>query len=755
MLKQVLLTCAAALVAMPSLAAHEPNPTQVVGVVLAGGGAKGAAHIGVLKALEEMRIPVHVITGTSMGSYVGGLYSTGQTADQIESYLETIDWNNGYVDQVQRSDRRRRDKEYQDNFQINTDLGISLSGTKAPKGVVQGQGMLQILRQTSGNPLPVDSFDEFPIRYRAVATDIVNLEQVNLKNGYLVDAMMASMSVPGALPPYRVGEHLLVDGGVVNNMPVDVARSLGANVVIAVDISSDYLEAEELNSYFAVGGQLSNFLVQRTTDFQRSQLNEYDTYIKPNVGSIGTTDFSAMPTAYQMGYEAAYRHKTQLAQYQVSEQEFQAYLEHKRVGREQLVFGDEVYVTQVDIRNDSHFNEPLLQKRLRLEQSGTLTTEQVENSINRLYALDRFEKVTYRFEGEKDDATLVIDVTEKEWGPNYLDLRFFLEEDFSTQSQYGIGASANFTNLNAIGGELRLSGEIGTDRSIVADFYSPLLSNQLFFGNLVAIYSEEERRQVLAEGDITKLNQLENFFPVTFAKFSAEASLGIQPALWNELSLGFRYTNGDASYDFISDFGSVGFETHSIFTRFVRDTLDSFALPTKGSYFMLEYALSDDKVDETNGRDGSDENVHEFAADWIGATSFGRHTIASHANFSYIDASGNSVPPNPYVIGGFLNLSGTPRNSLIGRNKAFASLVYRYKWIENDFGLFKSPIYLGGSAEYGGVWSDPDTDFDNAPLFAAGSVFMGIDSPIGPIILAYGMAEDDMQSVYFIIGNSF
>ncbi|NIY87214.1 patatin-like phospholipase family protein, partial [Vibrio campbellii] len=263
------------LIATPSFAKHvdEDHSRPKIAVVLAGGGAKGAAHIGVLKALEEMHIPVDIITGTSMGAYVGGLYATGMSADEIESFIYSVDWNSGYRDRVDRSQRRVRDKEYEDRYQITTDLGLRFGEIRSPTGVVQGQNMLRILRETTGNLGRFSSFDNLAIPYRSVATDIVELEEVVLDNGYLVDAMMASMSVPGALPPYELNGHMLVDGGVVNNMPVDVARAMGADIVIAVDISTDYKSKEDFTGLFTVADQLSNYLVRRSTQEQAETLS--------------------------------------------------------------------------------------------------------------------------------------------------------------------------------------------------------------------------------------------------------------------------------------------------------------------------------------------------------------------------------------------------------------------------------------------------------------------------------------------------
>jgi NTE family protein len=150
-----------------------------------------------------------------------------------------------------------------------------------------------------------------------------------------------------------------------------------------------------------------------------------------------------------------------------------------------------------------------------------------------------------------------------------------------------------------------------------------------------------------------------------------------------------------------------------------------------------------------------EDTVYEISARFKGAVSHQRHTLVGHAEYSFVESKNSSVPLDPRELGGFLNLSGIPRNSLIGQNLFFSSLVYRYKWFDNDFGLFEAPVYLGASVEYGGVWSDNDLKLNEAPLYNAGSIFFGVDSPIGPIMLAYGRTEQDMDAVYLIVGTSF
>lgn len=726
-----------------------------IAVVLAGGGAKGAAHIGVLKALEEMRIPVDFITGTSMGAYVGGLYASGMSADEIESLIYSVDWNEGYRDRVNRSQRRVRDKEYEDRYQLTTDLGLRWGEIRAPRGVVQGQNMLRILRETSGNLSEFQSFDQLPIPYRAVATDIIALEEVVLDRGYLVDAMMASMSVPGALPPYEVDGRWLVDGGVTNNMPVDVARALGADIVIAIDISTDYKNQEAFTTFLTVADQLSNYLVQRSTQKQARLLNEQDVFLRPDVGSMETTEFDKMPTAYEKGYEIAMVNQSVLTSLSLSSASYQRYVEAKQARRRALIYGDDVQVDEIVLNNRSHYSDQLLKNRLHLKTGQPLSTEQIEATVENLYALDRFELVTYEYREFEGKNQLVIDVKEKSWGPNYLNFRFFLEDDFHTDSQYALGISSNFTNLNSFGSELRFNLEMGTDKIIEAELFSPLFSGQKAFTSALISFSNDKRNKPMQGFDDTSLEASKDYLPISYLEWIGELSLGYQDKLWREFKLGIRYTDGEAEVSNWPSMGNMDYTRAGVFANYRIDTLDDFSLPTQGVYLDLEYLASHDKVSGVSSDLESNDTVYEFSGELIAAYSFGRHTLVGNLDYGVVQSKNSSEPINPKSIGGFLNLSGIPRNSLIGQNKAFTSLVYRYRWFDNDFGLFSSPFYVGASIEYGGVWSDPDLSFDTAPLYGAGSVFAGVDSPIGPIMFAYGRTEDNFDSIYLSIGTTF
>jgi len=753
------------MISIPFVSAAQPSGSDSeqqadrpkIALVLAGGGAKGAAHIGVLKALEELHIPVDFITGTSMGAYIGGLYATGMSASEIESLIYSVDWNSGYRDRVSRSQRRVRDKEYEDRYQLTTDLGLRWWEIRAPRGVVQGQNMLKILRVTTGNLAKFNSFDQLAIPYRSVATDIIELQPVVLDRGYLVDAMMASMSVPGALPPYEVNGHWLVDGGVTNNMPVNVARDMGADIVIAVDISTDYKDQEDFTNFLTMADQLSNYLVRRSTQEQSETLSEQDVLLRPDVGKMETTEFQRMPEAFEQGYQVAMNNLQALAKLSVNSAEYQKYIDYKEERRQALTYGDEVTVDKVVLNNNSHYSDRLIRNRLDLAEGRALSTEEIEASVEDVYALDRFELINYRYDQRDGDDMLVVDVNEKSWGPNYLNFRFFLEDDFNTDSQYSLGASMNFTDINSQGAELALNLEMGTDKRLQAELYSPLFATQKVFTTISGEYNNVRRNVPLTGFDNTDLEATKNYVPISYNDWVGDVAIGYQGALWRQLKFGLRYNQGKLKLSNLPEVGDVSYTRQGVFATYRVDTLDSFSLPREGVYFDLEYLISHDEIDQQNGmnQDEARDTVHEISAKFIAAHSFKRHTLVGNIDYGIVQSKNSSTPIDPKSIGGFLNLSGIPRNSLIGQNKAYTSLVYRYRWFDNDFGLFTSPVYLGASIEYGGVWSDQDLSLSSAPLYRAGSIFTGVDSPIGPIMFGYGRTEQNFDSLYLIIGTTF
>src|SRR3954470_19983279 len=298
---RVLLAAGLALCACDaSLAQRVPR----IGVVLSGGGARGLAHVGVLKVLEELRVPVHCVTGTSMGAIVGGAYAAGTPPAELEAFVRRADWDEIFRDSPPRTEisTRRKIDEYKTLFA--PEYGVTRQGLVLPKGVIAGVSIEAFFRGLTQSAIDVTDFDRLPIPFRAVAADIETGEAVVLSHGSLARAMRASMAVPGALAPVEIDGRLLVDGGIANNLPIDEARKLCGDVIIAVNISTAPLKREEITSAFSVAGQLINFLGKVNVERQLNSLGARDVLVAPELGDISAASFERSADAIRIGEEA-------------------------------------------------------------------------------------------------------------------------------------------------------------------------------------------------------------------------------------------------------------------------------------------------------------------------------------------------------------------------------------------------------------------------------------------------------------------
>ena len=254
-----------------------------IGLVLSGGGAKGAAHIGVLKVIEKNNIPIDYVVGTSIGAYVGGLYALGYSVEHIEKTMLNLPWEQSYSDYIPRGFLSFENKKLRDRYNIPMRIGIRDGQLKSSNGVLLGQSADSLLKLSTNVVAKFDSFDHLAIPYRAIASDLVTARMVVLKKGSLTKAMRASAAVPGVVEPVTIDGKLLVDGGIANNMPIDVIKAMGADIVIAVDIGSALFSKENINSTFDVFNQLSTIITNNTTQTQMKYLSTRDILIRPKI----------------------------------------------------------------------------------------------------------------------------------------------------------------------------------------------------------------------------------------------------------------------------------------------------------------------------------------------------------------------------------------------------------------------------------------------------------------------------------------
>ncbi|WP_279146942.1 patatin-like phospholipase family protein [Photobacterium carnosum] len=719
-----------------------------IGLVLSGGGAKGAAHIGVLEVLEENRIPVDIVTGTSMGAYVGGMYAMGLSAQEVKQRTFNINWNTGYIDRASRNDLSLRRKKQNDTYQLHTDLGLDINGEfKSRPGAFQGQGLAVILRKLTANLPALKTFDRLAIPYRSVATDITKVTPVVISSGHLATAMQASMTVPGALKPVHLDNKLLVDGGVVNNMPVDVAKQLGADVIIAVDLRDSLMPKKDLDSALNIVSQLTTFMTNASADFQKSLMKSSDIYLQPNVSFMTAADFDKLEQAYQAGRKIALASLPRLLRYQLSLSEYAEYNKQKNIRRSRLSAHDSYFIDDIEIINNTNLPDKTLLAQLELKTGKIISNNELEQAVKRLQSEDIYGRINYSIKQKNNKNILVLDINEKSWGPGYLNFTLAFEDDFESRSDFSFGAQYVYTDLTDKGGEWLLEWKLGSWKNITTEFYFPIDYQQHFF----TAFGAETSNDIRQFDDFTYYNadeELKNI-DAKYNQTNAYVKMGWNIKPWAAFTLGYKGQTGSITVSALDR--KENYNLYGPYLDLTYDDLDSFFFPSYGSYFNSEIGYSNTVRRPDFGESEAGETVY-YNLSIIKPFTYDKHTVVFSMKTAGSDAD-NLLPIYAQDLGGLFNLSGYHRYELNGRYSALTSLVYRYRVIDNNFGAIKLPIYIGGSLEKGGVWDRTSAiSWDSA--ITAGSVYVAVDSILGPVYLSYGQTSTGKSSFYLSLGGT-
>ncbi len=438
------------------------KPRPRIGLVLSGGGARGAAHIGVLKVLEELHVPIDYIAGTSMGSIVGGSYASGNTIDQMLIDISTIKTADLATDAPPRQDIAFRRKQDDLKNYIGPELGARGGSLLLPKGVVTGVGLEAMLRDLAKVKGSID-FDRLPIPFRAVATDLATGKMVVFRSGDLAAVMRASMSVPGAIAPAELDGKMLVDGGLTRNLPVDVARDMGADVVIAVNLGTPLMRPDQINSLLGVTGQMINILTEQNVQASLASLKPSDILILPELGDYSAGDFDHMPDTVSIGEAAARKVAAQLSRYS---------LPPKAVcGAPAPADGSGRPPTpdrcdEIRVEGLHRVNPKVVIEEMQTQAGKPLDTKVIDADMRRIYGRGDFEHVGYHLIEEPGKRILVVDAVEKSWGPDYLRFGLALSSDFEGDAYFNVLASYRRTWLNSLGGEWRNDVQFGQATTI-------------------------------------------------------------------------------------------------------------------------------------------------------------------------------------------------------------------------------------------------------------------------------------------------
>jgi NTE family protein len=726
-----------ALTMVAPLAAREAvkeEPKLVL--VLSGGGARGIAHIGVIRVLEELHIVPDLIVGTSMGSIIGGLYAAGWSPDEMEKIVQAIDWEKIFTDRVDRNDRSFRRK--QDDWPILIQGRLYFEGLKpvVPSGVIRGQRLELVLRIIEALSPGETDFDRLPIPYRAVAADIATGEATVISRGSLATAMRASMSIPGALPPVMIDGKELVDGGITANLPVGIAQGLGAQEIIAVDISSPLLEEdnEKFESFLSIYNHLNSLLTARNRDRDAERLAADDVLIVPDLGDITFVSFDRAADAIVIGEEAARLQIDDLKRYSASDKRWAEFERRPRADA-----GKPLQIDRIRLENTSKVDDRLIRKALTIQPPETLDRKSFGLDLLELYNTRYFGVIGFHFEEVDEDLhELVVETPEPLHGRGSLQLGIGFLDDFDGGSSYHLQARHQYLPANRRGGELETTVQIGTVAGAKIDYYQPLDWGMNWFVQPSLKY-QRGTQEIWFDGQAIAEYQ--------FSGFDARIEAGRVLGRWGELRLSaFTGDNRGSPRIGLPEFGSVEERRGGGEARLRIDTEDSVVFPRHGASVDVIYSASSAAL-------GTDTNFRHLWGKARYAWSFGENTIVPAIEY------GDNLDPvesffDAYFMGGLGRLSGLGNNELFGEKIALARLVAYRRLLRFEAAGLKVKIYAGLSLEAGNAYA-ADEDISWGNMLKGGNVFIGGDTFIGPVIFAYGRTEGNRDRFYFAIGDTF
>jgi len=747
------------------LVAHQPVQAQdreqerpKIGLALGGGGAKGGAHVGVLKLLEELNIPVDYIAGTSIGGIVGGLYATGMTSDQLTDAIANIDWNEALRDKPPRRDLSFRKKEENARYLLDLELGIGRGGIKWPSGFISGQNLFFLLQSMTLNVADVTDFHRLPIPFECVATDVGSGEMVVLDSGYLATALRATMAIPGVFAPVAFEDKLLIDGGLVNNLPVDVVQKMGADIVIAIDLGED-LSARQIGaSMIQIYQQTMRMLTRPNVN---SRLEMADLVINPGVAGFGTMAFGDIVEIMQMGYDKASEMKDELSKYSVDPEVYAAHRASQMTDAPAPVTVD-----FVEFEGNKRVDDRIVQNAILLEPgtkiSFDMEADDIRNifesrsrrekriakqmaegapvglrslflDLRRLYGMGDFETVDFRFEERNEETGVVISMREKPWGPNFMHFGLEINTDLGGSTAFELLLNLTKTRMNKLGAEWRNDLILGTDRVVFSEFYQPLdfhgdwfIAPRLAFG--------DERIRYFEDGEsIAELN---------VGGFTAGIDLGRQFNRMAEIRLGIDAGREDVTIetgslppDFPEDVDLSDISTGGV--RFLSrwDSVDNINVPREGLFGHLRAFQSVEDL-------GAQSTYLKIGTKGNGFWSRGKHTGTLGLELGWSD--GNLPVFDTFNLGGLGSLSGFVDNELRGQYVGVGRAGYYHQ-------TFKS-WFLGGWFEAGNVFQTT-SEISSSNLIYSVTAILVKDTKIGPVYLAYGYADTGKSRFYLQLGR--
>ena len=721
------------LILLPLLGAAQPMPSTELrtGLVLSGGGARGLAHIGVLKQIEKMDIQIHAIAGTSMGAVIGGLYAAGYSADELERIALEMDWPATLSDAPQREDVPFRRKQDDRDFLVKQRLSFKNGKLSFPLGLLQGQNLGLALESLLVHTNDIDDFDRLPIPFRAVATDIATGEAVVFDHGHLPQAIRASIALPGFFAPVSLDGRMLVDGVLSKNLPVDVAREMGVDRVIVVDIATPLKPASDMHSILDVMDQTTTLLTRHNTQEQLATLTEADMLLQPELDAIAFSSFAEAPQAIAAG-EQSIAESPLLSAYAQPETAGRSggNLARQRPQRQPIIH-------EIRVVNSGKVADAVVRSMVRQEVGEPLNTDHLAKDMGTIYGTDYFSQVNYEILHEGEQNTLLIRTHGRQTGTDFLRLGLNLVDDFEGGSQFTIGASFRVNGVNPLGAEWLTRLQLGEHQQFYSEFYQPLDYGSRYF---VAPFVDAEARNVEVIMDNDPVADYRQ------QRYGAGINFGRQIANNGEVRFGLSRYDGESEIR-VGDPEQPTLKFNEAFytLQIDRDTLDNVNFPRSGDAARIIWRQSEPDL-------GADERYQQLEVRASRAFARGPHSLQL-GGFLGRTNDDVDVAQSSFILGGMGEFSGFRENGLAGQNYNLARAIY-YRRLNPSSMPLTIPMYLGGTLEYGRVYNRGHNGLDTGYI-GAGSLLLGMDTFLGPLFLGIGANEEGESAIYMNLGQTF
>ncbi|HSA93570.1 MAG TPA: patatin-like phospholipase family protein [Terriglobales bacterium] len=713
-----------ALQAQDTQPAVPPAPSRPrIGVALAGGSALGLAHIGVLKWFDDHHIPVDYVAGTSMGGLVGGMYASGYSPDEMRELVRATDWGRVFGPPTTYADLNFRRKEDQRVFANELELGWR-SGLRFPPGFNTGQGVSLVLSRFAAPYAEMNTFDDLPTPFRCVAVDLVKREQVVFHQGSLLDALRATMSLPTVFPPVRVGGRVLVDGGLLNNLPVDVARKMGSDVVIAVELDTPPPTPESLESLLKVGRESLTTMIFAN---ERRSLAQADLVVSPDLNGLDSSDFERWQDLEERGYAAAEAKARFLKTLAVSDAEWERYLEARRSRRRNMETPQ-----RIEVRGAGG-ESAAVRAELQPLVGQPFDPEHVEHSMDQLAGHGRFSTATYQqFQRDRRNV-LEVTLHEKRYGPPFINWGLTIDGSQADDPRFGFGARITWLGLGVPSAEWRNDLNLGRASFLSSEYYWRVGGGRWFLAPRAFVGREKQdvwdRSARIAEYNLDRVG--------------GAADLGFVLGPTSEFRIGYELAHVDA-------FSTIGASTlpelrgthSSVRARWLYDGTDSPTIPTSGVRGEISAGWVLDSP-------GATQAFPTFQSRWLAARQVAPKylligTAAGGSNF------GRGTPVDAFVLGGPLRLSALGRDELRGGSFYNGGLALLRTLSRDPTGLATRTYFVVGY-EMGDAFDDAA----NANTFHDVALgLMGV-TRLGVYYVGGSVGEQGEKKVFFRFGRLF